>query len=141
MRDRRVRERLGTIMFHSKETLSVDDTSAKPFDEKGEWHRPGRVSRARSDKITVSMPHSPPQLSLAYGLRFADLYAREGLVAVDQRFIEHLRERDAAAAGRFLAARAAPEALAYKDEADLLIAIAPELDRFIAKLFDIEAAW
>src|SRR5438045_3353287 len=71
------------------------------------------------------MPHSPPQLSLAYGLRFADLYTREGLVAIDQRFVEQLRERDAAAAERFLAARAAPKALAFAEHVLAWIADEP----------------
>ena len=85
------------------------------------------------------MPHSPSQLSLAYGLRFADLYAREGLVALDRRFIEHLRERDAPAAERLLAARAAPEGLAYKEEADLLMAIAPAGSGFSLRPFEHES--
>ncbi len=44
-------------------------------------------------------------------------------------------------AGRWLAARADPAALEYKAEAELLIAVAPHLDRFVARLFAIEEEW
>src|SRR5687768_2573050 len=85
-------------------------------------------------------PASPP-LALAFGLRFPDLYAREGLVAIDGHFTAALGEVDAALQQRYLAARADPGALAYKDEAELLIAVAPHLDRFVARLFAIEDEW
>jgi NADPH-dependent glutamate synthase beta subunit-like oxidoreductase/NAD(P)H-flavin reductase len=87
------------------------------------------------------MSHRLPELSLAFGLRFEDLYEREGLQQVDQRFLERLRESDAAACERLLAARAAPQAMAYLEEAELLIGIAPVVDRFVAELFGIEDAW
>src|SRR6185369_7306018 len=37
--------------------------------------------------------------------------------------------------------RGEPDALPYKEEADLLIAVAPHLDAFIARLFGIEDEW
>src|SRR5947207_10222207 len=87
-----------------------------------------------------SMSSSPQRLSLGFGLQFEDLYGRDGLVKLDAAFLRALAEDDAALAGRFQAARAAP-GLAYKDEAELLIAIAPHVDRFFAALFGIEAEW
>src|SRR5690606_17166725 len=40
---------------------------------------------------------------------------------------------------RFRAARTSPDALGRKEEAELLIAVAPHLESFIAELFGIEA--
>ena len=87
------------------------------------------------------MPASPASLSLAFGLAFEDLYDPAGLERLDGEFTRALSEADAGLQGRFAAARANPGALAYKEEADLLIAVAPHLDRFIAKLFAIEDEW
>jgi NADPH-dependent glutamate synthase beta subunit-like oxidoreductase/NAD(P)H-flavin reductase len=87
------------------------------------------------------MPQSSPELSLAFDLRFEDLYEREGLDRLDRHFIQHLRAESPEACDRFVAARTAPGALPYKDEADLLISVAPALDRFLARLFDIEDEW
>jgi NADPH-dependent glutamate synthase beta subunit-like oxidoreductase/NAD(P)H-flavin reductase len=77
-------------------------------------------------------------LSLGFGLDFPALYDRDGLVAVDSAFLAQLREADAALADRLAAARADPAALAPKDESGLLLALAPQLERFIAELFGIE---
>ena len=49
----------------------------------------------------------------------ADLYERAGLLRIDARFAEHLREADTALHGRLMAARAAPDALDRKAEADI----------------------
>ena len=78
-------------------------------------------------------------LRLAHGLAFADLYTTAGALALDERFVAHLRAADAPLAARFEAARGAPDALGAKDEASLLIAVAPHLEDFLAALFDIEA--
>ncbi len=82
-----------------------------------------------------------PVLALAFGLQFPDLYDAAGLERLDTHFGDWLREADPALYARWIAARGDPESLAYKDEAELLIAAAPHLDRFIARLFDIEEAW
>src|SRR5438270_10238170 len=78
-------------------------------------------------------------LKLAFGLRFVDLYSVEGALAIDQRFGEHLRAADTALADRFAAARAAADSLSRKDEATLLIDVAPHVEDFVAQLFDIES--
>src|SRR5438034_6409100 len=78
-------------------------------------------------------------LSLAFDLRFADLYSVDGARAIDRRFGEHLRAADAALAERRDAARATPDALDRKDEAALLIDVAPHLEDFLAKLFGVES--
>jgi NADPH-dependent glutamate synthase beta subunit-like oxidoreductase/NAD(P)H-flavin reductase len=87
------------------------------------------------------MPPAVPVLNLAFGLGFEDLHDPAGLARVDDAFSTGLAKADAALHERWKAARAGPDALAYKAEAELLIAVAPHLDRFIAALFGIEEEW
>ena len=77
-------------------------------------------------------------LKLGLGFVFADLYARDGLLRLDRAFVDALRESDAALASRLEVARDAPAALARKAESDLLIALAPHVEDFLASLFAIE---
>ena len=77
---------------------------------------------------------------LRHGLRHADLYTREGALAVDRHFVDALRESDAELASRLVQARAAPGALDRRAESDLLIALAPHLEDFLGALFGIEDA-
>ena len=77
-------------------------------------------------------------LKLGFGLRFEDLYARDGLNRLDAEFRTFLREGDKSLAERLASGRANPEALAPKSESELLLAIAPHLEDFIARLFGIE---
>ncbi len=79
-------------------------------------------------------------LTLGYGLEFADLYGREGLLRVDRAFLDHLAGADAALAARLEGARTAPDSLEPKAESDLLIAVAPHLEDFVGALFGIRAA-
>jgi len=85
----------------------------------------------------TASPAAP--LSLAFGMRFEDLYDSEGLMRLDAQFLATLDATDGGLGARIASARAAPDALAAKDEAELLLAVAPVLDDFIAKLFGIEA--
>jgi len=87
------------------------------------------------------MTSRPAPLSLAFGLAFEDLYDPAGLARLDGEFTRALAGADAGLQSRFAAARADPAALSYKEEADLLLAVAPHLDRFIATLFAIEDEW
>ena len=82
---------------------------------------------------------APTIPGLAFGFTFDDLYDREGLLKLDQRFLAELARDDAALHERFGRARSDPAALAVKQESELLLALAPHLDRFIARLFAIEA--
>ena len=82
-------------------------------------------------------------LQLAAGLAFEDLYRREGLERIDRLFLDRLATHDAGLAGRLSAARAAVASDAppsAKDEAALLIDLAPRVDAFVAELFDIGEA-
>ncbi len=78
-------------------------------------------------------------LKLAHGITFEALYAREGCLALDELFCRRLEAADLTLFNRLMAARAAPDALGDKAEGDLAIALAPELEDFIAELFGIEA--
>jgi NADPH-dependent glutamate synthase beta subunit-like oxidoreductase/NAD(P)H-flavin reductase len=77
--------------------------------------------------------------SLAHGLRFADLYTDAGAARIDAAFIAALAAAAPALAERLAAARADPDALERLAESQLLIAVAPHLEDFIAALFGIEA--
>jgi len=80
------------------------------------------------------------ELALAFGLSFADLYAREGLGRLDSAFLAWLRGTDAELATRLAAGRADPSALEPRAEAALLVALAPHVETFVARLFGIEQA-
>jgi NADPH-dependent glutamate synthase beta subunit-like oxidoreductase/NAD(P)H-flavin reductase len=86
----------------------------------------------------MTTPASPaPRLALAHGLPFDALYRREGLLRVDALFLDHLREADGALAERLVQARQDPVLLTRLEESELLIALAPHVDDFVAVLFGI----
>ena len=86
---------------------------------------------------TVAGYAETPMLAPAFGVTFADLYRREGLVALDAAFCAELRTSDPELAARLEAGRADPASLAAKAESELLIAVAPHLEGFLAELFGI----
>jgi len=75
-------------------------------------------------------------LRLAFDLAFEDLYDREGLLRLDAAFLQFLADADAGLRARLEAARAAPPA--GKDESDLLVALSPHVEDFVARLFGVE---
>ena len=77
--------------------------------------------------------------ALGLGFTFAELADRQGLVRLDRAFLEALLAGDAELHRRLLAARAAPETLAAKAEGELLVALGPHVEAFVAALFGIEA--
>ncbi|MBY0429874.1 MAG: pyridine nucleotide-disulfide oxidoreductase, partial [Rhodospirillales bacterium] len=74
---------------------------------------------------------------LAHGMTIAELYERDGLTRLDGHFLTHLSEADTALHGRLLAARQIPPPA--RDEAALLVALAPHVEDFVAQLFGIRA--
>jgi NADPH-dependent glutamate synthase beta subunit-like oxidoreductase/NAD(P)H-flavin reductase len=80
-----------------------------------------------------------PSLSLAHGLAFADLYRPERLARLDALFLDALGQADAELMSRLVAGRADPCTLDAKAESELLIAVAPHLERFVVGLFGIAA--
>jgi NADPH-dependent glutamate synthase beta subunit-like oxidoreductase/NAD(P)H-flavin reductase len=76
-------------------------------------------------------------MNLRFGIAFRDLYERAGLLRVDSAFLSFLDEIDPSVRARLLVAREHPPT--GKTESDLLIALAPHLEDFVARLFGIEA--
>jgi NADPH-dependent glutamate synthase beta subunit-like oxidoreductase/NAD(P)H-flavin reductase len=76
-------------------------------------------------------------LSLAFGLRFEDLYCRDGLARLDGCFVDVLKRRNTDLHNRLMAGRAAPDELTAKAHSDLIVELAVELDDFIAALFGV----
>ncbi len=77
-------------------------------------------------------------LNPGFGLEFSDLYQRAGLLRLDAAFLRALAASDDALCRRFLEARTHPDLLATKQESELLLALAPHVEAFIARLFGIE---
>lgn len=73
------------------------------------------------------------------GVSFQELYRRDGLLRLDKCFLGRLLQADAALHQRLIGARANPAALPVKQESELLLALAPHVDRFIGWLFGIDA--
>jgi NADPH-dependent glutamate synthase beta subunit-like oxidoreductase/NAD(P)H-flavin reductase len=78
-------------------------------------------------------------LRLGFGFTFADLSNRAGLIRLDRQFLDTLAAQDSELHQRLLAARATPDNVSGRDESDLVVALGPHLDAFVATLFDIEA--
>jgi NADPH-dependent glutamate synthase beta subunit-like oxidoreductase/NAD(P)H-flavin reductase len=76
-------------------------------------------------------------MQLGFGIRFSDLYEREGLLRVDAAFLDFLGGIDGALRDRLRASRS--QMPAAKEESELLVALAPHVEDFVAKLFGIEA--
>lgn len=75
------------------------------------------------------------------GFRFADLNRVRRLMALDQAFRDDLAHDDPALAAKLEAARKEGKGAEHTPElSDLLVAVGRHVDRFIAKLFKIEAA-
>jgi len=92
----------------------------------------------------MAWPHSQynaaqlQSLVMGFGMSFDDLYDREGLMRVDAAFLDFIGESDATLSERLKAARLAPADLVGKSLSELLIALAPHLEDFLARLFGIE---
>src|SRR5260221_13962520 len=76
-------------------------------------------------------------LKLAYGLSFAELHERDGLVRLDAAFLDYLGAAESALRPQLEAAREGPS-LEPKSESALIIEIAPHLDDFLADMFGIQ---
>lgn len=74
-----------------------------------------------------------------YGLSFGELYTREGATRLDNAFTAELKEQAADLFNRLMQARATPESIEAKQESDLIIALAPLLERFLARFFGVTA--
>src|SRR5262245_3266415 len=77
-------------------------------------------------------------LTLDFGFSFADLYDRDALVRLDAAFLGYVAGVDGSLREQLVAARGNPAALAPKAESELLLALAPHLEDFLARLFGIQ---
>ena len=75
---------------------------------------------------------------LGFNLVSADLYCRDGLVKLDQAFLDFLQQGDTGLRTRLDHARTHLDALNHKDESALLVELGPWVEDFIARLFGIE---
>ncbi len=76
-------------------------------------------------------------LKLPFGLTFDDLYARDGLVKLQQEFEKYLREKNSEIAAKFFDLKTS-EAKTAAQKSQILIDVARVLEDFIAELFDIK---
>ena len=79
------------------------------------------------------------ELSLRFGFAFEDLYQRDGLLRLDETFLEQLRQHAPELHASLKAARQDPTALTDKAASLLLVEIAPYLEDFLGELFGIES--
>ena len=77
-------------------------------------------------------------LKLGFGFDFPDLYSTAGLSRLDDAFCAWLSQTDSALASRLAAARADPGCLSRLEESELLVAVAPHVEDWLARLFGIE---
>ena len=77
-------------------------------------------------------------LQLGFETSFSDLYDRSGLRRIDLAFLNYLAAADEELTRRLDVARREPQALDRKAESELLIALGPHLEDFLAVLFGIE---
>src|SRR5262245_49448640 len=103
-------------------------------------------SRSQVWQAACRRAHVPPsrtplamtqRLTLGFGLRFEELYSRDGLARLDACFVDVLKARNGDLHRQLMTMRAAPDAAAGKAESDLIVELAPELEDFIAELFGI----
>src|SRR3984885_14566929 len=80
---------------------------------------------------------SSDQCTLGFGLKFEDLYAREGLVRLDAAFLNELATSDPALHPQLLDARVNFSTRTAKEQSELVIALAPHVEDFLGELFGI----
>src|SRR5215469_1829193 len=66
---------------------------------------------------------------------FEQLYSREGLIALDARFVDGLKTHHVELHNRLVTARATPPH--GKEESQLIVDLAPHVEDFISELFNI----
>ncbi len=79
-------------------------------------------------------------MNLAFDMQFSQLYTRAGLLGLDHIFLQDLQAGAPELAAQLRQARSHPDALAPLQESQLLISLGPQLEHFLARLFNIEGA-
>jgi len=88
----------------------------------------------------TAMTEGSARLALGHGFGFEDLYLRDGLQRLDSVFLDVLNAEDPELRRRLDEARSQPDSLDARNEGDLLLALAPHVDAFVADLFGIREA-
>jgi NADPH-dependent glutamate synthase beta subunit-like oxidoreductase/NAD(P)H-flavin reductase len=78
-------------------------------------------------------------LVLKYGLRFADLYDRDGLVRLDRAFVAYLAKADPSLHEQLMTGRGDPDGFGHAALSDLVVDLAPHVEDFIGALFGVAA--
>jgi NADPH-dependent glutamate synthase beta subunit-like oxidoreductase/NAD(P)H-flavin reductase len=86
---------------------------------------------------TINEKRDCRALSLPFGLCFEDLYQQAGLAKLDKIFLGELFAISQELTDRLVAARTNPDSLTRKQQSELIIQLAPYLDDFIGRLFNI----
>src|SRR5208337_2786696 len=84
-----------------------------------------------------SEPRTFEECRLGFGIRFEDLYAREGLLRLDAAFLNQLLTSDPGLHVQLLDARVNPGTKTAKEQSELVIALAPYVEDFLGELFGI----
>ncbi len=89
----------------------------------------------------IAATHEPSELELGIpGFAYADLFAADRLAELDALFLADLEKHAPDAAKKLLAFRAsAGQGMKAEDVSDALLAAAPHVSRFVARLFRVEA--
>jgi NADPH-dependent glutamate synthase beta subunit-like oxidoreductase/NAD(P)H-flavin reductase len=87
----------------------------------------------------VSVTLGESALNLHFDMTLDQLYARAGLLVLDQHFLDELDQAEPQLLVQLQQARLQPEALTPLQESQLLLALGPHVEDFIARLFRIEA--
>jgi NADPH-dependent glutamate synthase beta subunit-like oxidoreductase/NAD(P)H-flavin reductase len=91
-----------------------------------------RTAAAMQNQLTLGIP----------GFTYEDLYSPARLRALFERWHDELRAADPELTQRYDALRLSGGAdLSPVELSELLVALAPTVSRFVARLFDVEAAW
>jgi NADPH-dependent glutamate synthase beta subunit-like oxidoreductase/NAD(P)H-flavin reductase len=95
-----------------------------------------------NDRLIAGLKQGEPDptLSLQHGLRLEDLYSTDGLRQLDQFFLSFLGKCDFGLQVQLHEARANPASLTDLGHSQLILAIAPWLEEFLADLFGIKIA-
>jgi NADPH-dependent glutamate synthase beta subunit-like oxidoreductase/NAD(P)H-flavin reductase len=89
------------------------------------------------DAFPHAHPGHSPAAPLGFGASFGELATRDGLIRLDRLYLDRLAASDPSLHQRLLAARAAPGTLAAKEEGELVVALGPSLEDFVAELFGV----
>lgn len=87
--------------------------------------------------IRKNKNHKAKKLRLAW-LSYADLHNREGLLRLDQLFMEHCARQRTGVEQRLLAFQSSPDRLDQQRYSELIIEVSPHIETFLLHLFQLD---